>query len=148
MRRMLVVLLLFLAPVCLTGCAPFWQALTVASQGARYLSSALDVAAGGADAWFARHPARESEQEVKAALLRARATQAALDAALAAAASAERGTAAEQRAAALLAYGELRNLLDALGILEGRAPAGGAETGAPMPHPVYLPTVEQLSRHL
>jgi len=141
-------LLLALALLLLTGCAPFWSALTAASQGAQWLGSALDVAEGGADAYYARHPNQQAEQALGMAMRRARAAEAALNATLAAMASHQHGTAAGQRSEALKAYAAVRALLDAGGVLDARIPDGGSETTAPMPQPFTLPTAEELGRSL
>jgi hypothetical protein len=124
----------------LTGCAGLLPAL---SAGASWLGTVLDVAQGGAGAYFARHPNLETEQRVDAAELRARKALAALQAALAAG-----ETDGQVRAEALAAYEGLRVLLGEAGVLDARAPAGGAETEAPPPEPLLLPTVAEVKAHL
>jgi hypothetical protein len=48
----------------------------------------------------------------------------------------------------LRAYAALRELLDRLGILTATPPAGGAETDAPLPQPLELPTVDDVAARL
>ena len=135
MRR-LALLALCLA---LTGCPALWAALPRVAAGASMIGSLLDVAAAGADAYLARHPSQDTEQQVAVALRRAQAAVAALHAAALAATAAEDGDLAKARTEALDAYGALRALLDAAGILDATPPLGGAEGSAPLPEPVYLP---------
>ncbi|MCR4295857.1 MAG: hypothetical protein NUW21_10005, partial [Elusimicrobia bacterium] len=48
----------------------------------------------------------------------------------------------------LAAYSALRALLEATGVLSGRAPAGGAESDAPLPGPVLLPLPAEVGEWL
>ena len=135
MRRLLPLLL----ALALCGCPALWAALPRIAAGASMVGSLLDVAAAGADAYLARHPSQDTEQQVQAALRRAHAAVAALHAAALAATAANDGDLAKARTEALDAYGSLRALLDAAGILDATPPLGGAEGAAPLPEPVYLP---------
>ena len=56
-------LLLTLALVC-SGCAPLLSALQATSGASGWLSSLVDVAEGGSQAYFDRHPSQEREAEV------------------------------------------------------------------------------------
>ena len=135
MRALLLVLALSLC-----GCPGFLSALGKVAQGAQYLGTVVDVAAAGADAYFARHPNREASDTVDEALYTARTSLQALDAILAMGDAATREDLATAKAGAMRAYIALRQLLDQLGVLTGTGPAGGAETDAPLPGPVDLPT--------
>lgn len=126
----------------LAGCHGW---LPAAVAGFSWLGQVLDVAQAGSRAWLARHPSHEAEDQVDEAILRARSASAALGAALAAG---DRGDAAKARVEAVAAYRDLRALLDRLGILEGRPAIGGAETEAPRPGRLDLPTAEQLGAYL
>jgi len=136
-----IVAILVLALV-LVGCHGW---LPAAVAGLSWLGQVLDVAQAGSRAWLARHPSHEAEDRVDAAILRARSASAALGAALAAG---DEGDAVKARREAVAAYRDLRALLDELGILEGRPAIGGAETEAPRPGRLELPTAEQLGAHL
>lgn len=138
---MMRILVLVLA-LGLVGCQGW---LPAAVAGLSWLGQVLDVAQAGSRAWLARHPSHEAEDRVGAAILRARSASAALGAALAAG---DRGDAAKARREAVAAYRDLRALLDELGVLEGRPAVGGAETDAPRPGPLKLPTAEHLEAHL
>lgn len=129
----------------LTGCSGALAALRGVSEGAQWVGTLVDVAESGSDAYFRRHPSLEREARVDAAVRRARASLAALERLLAlgdAAAREEDVTAA--RSEALAAYGELRSLLAELGVLTATPPAGGAETSAPEPEPLALPSAAQV----
>jgi hypothetical protein len=136
MKKLLALLgLLFLA-----GCnGAALGVLSKVAQGASYLGSLLDVAHGGSDAFFDRHPNPESEGRVARAELRARKALAALEGAVAAGEAADAGDRERARSEAVASYGELRGLLDELGVLAARSPQGGAETEAPKPEPLDLP---------
>ena len=143
-RMSMLVLLLGLLP----GCAEALQALDMAARSASYLSSAISVADAGQEAYFARHPSLDNEPKVDKAIRDARMASAALDAALAAGDSFA-GDLAGTKKEALQTYKELRRLYVELGILEARAPDGGAESeGAPMPEPFPLPTAEDIGARL
>lgn len=131
-----------LAAVPLAGCAAglaTLQALTAAAQGSQWLGAAIDTAEAGSEAWLARHPSRSADEQIAAALRRARLARAALDAALAVASAADAGDVAAARSAALDAYSALYSLLDELGVLEGVGPAGGVDGEAPDPGTLTLP---------
>ena len=127
------------------GCAAL--PLARLAQGAQWIGAVLDVAQGGAGAYYARHPRLDDQARVDAAMLRARQALAALDAALAAGDAAATGDAAAARLAALAAYRELYALLAALGVLSGAAD-GGAESDAPLPAPLYLPPPAEVARSM
>lgn len=137
-----------LVVLTLAGCASVLPALIAASQGAQWLGTVLDVAEAGADAFLARHPHQATEEQIDHAVRKARAALSALDAALAVAEAVGDEDVARARHEAVVAYGELRKLLDELGVLSGRAPAGGAETDAPLPEPVELPSAELIEARL
>lgn len=132
----------------LCGCTGFLSTLAKVAQGAQYLGTVVDVAAAGADAYFARHPNREASDTVDQAVFAAEKALLALDALLAMGDAAGRDDLATARAEALRAYVALRQLEDQLGILSATGPAGGAETDAPLPGPVDLPTAEEMRRAL
>lgn len=130
-----IVLLLVLCAGC--------QLLPALAAGASWLGSLLDVAEAGATAFDRRHPSVERSEKIAQGVLVARKALAALDAAIAAGEDP-----ANARAEALQAYAELRAMLDAAGVLDARAPAGGAETEAPMPEPLPLPTPAEVEARL
>lgn len=122
------------------GCAAALQALMAAQQGAQYLSTAIAVAESGTETYFDRHPNQTSQAEVQAAIVDAKAAALALDAALKAAESVKDGDVIAATAAAREAYARLYKVLAALGVLDARAPEGGAENAtAPRPRPLRLP---------
>lgn len=137
MRLVLVALL----AVALVGC----QWLPAAAAGVAWLGQVLDLAQAGSRAYLERHPSQDAEARVDAAILRARRAAASLGAAVAAS---DQGRAAKARLEAVAAYSELVALLDGLGVLDGRSPVGGAETDAPRPERLDLPSPESLSAHL
>jgi len=139
-RTILILGLLLFLP----GCPALLSALATASQGAQWISSAIDVAEAGKEAYFARHPSVDNEPKVAKAIRGARAATAVLNAALAAGDAVADEDMAKAKAEALRTYGELRDLLLDLGVLEGRAPPGGAETEAPLPEPFTLPTADDI----
>lgn len=140
MRR----LALLVAVVALSsGCAGALKALQVANIAADYLTSVVELADTGQEAYFARHPNLDAQNRVGVAMLSTRRALAAYQAASAAVSAGDAGDTKAARAAALEAYGELRALLDELGVLSGTA-EGGAETEAPDPGPLVLPTVTEL----
>jgi hypothetical protein len=130
--------------VACSGCAGALAALQAVTQGSQWLGSVLAVADDGQRRYFERHPSLENQNRVAEALTGAKQALAALDAAAASVSEAEAGNVGAARKAALKAYQELRTLLDELGILEGRAPEGGAETDSPLPGALELPTVAEL----
>lgn len=142
-------LLVSLAPGC-ASLQPSDLARVVAklSRGASWLSAAVDVAEAGAGAFFARHPHPKRQDQVAAAVRQARLAIAALHATGAAASNADDGKLAEAKEHALAAYENLRKLLGALGVLDAKAPAGGAETSAPPPQPFTLPTAARIGQEM
>lgn len=127
--------LLFLCAGC--------QLLPALAAGASWLGSLVDVAEAGANAFDRRHPSVSRAEDIAKAVFVARKAIAALDAAIAA--GEDPSTA---RANALRAYAELRAILDATGVLDAIAPAGGAETEAAAPQPLELPTAEEVEARL
>lgn len=136
------------AMLFLSGCAELVSAMATVSQGAQWISSALDVAESGSDAYFARHPHPEREPKIDDAMRHARQSVSALNAILSAGDSAAAKDVDKAKGAALEAYGELRGLLLELGVLEARPPEGGAETEAPIPKPFTLPTSDDIAARL
>ena len=131
------------------GCSPaMLSAVTKAAQVTQWIGSLLDVADGGQRLYFNRHPNMEAEQRVAEALRVARAAVAAADRAVAAAESAEDGNMVHASEQELKAYGELRALLQELGVLDGIAAPGGAESDAPAPGKLDLPTVAEIAQHI
>lgn len=135
-----VVVALLFAPLGCAGTGSLLPVITAAAQGAQALGSLLGVAEAGSSAYLARHPSVETQAKVSGALGKARKALAKLDQAIAIGKEVER-----YRSAALEAYAELRELLASLGILDAKAPDGGAESVlAPMPKPFSLPLVEDV----
>lgn len=122
------------------------SAIDAIAKGASWLGSALDAGASGADRYFARHPNAEREQGLDelhhAALLAAEL----LKGLLAAGITDERLDHA--RAQAIRTYGAYRAKLEETGVLDARAPDGGAEAEAPEPLPFVLPTIEEMGARL
>lgn len=141
MRRTAIVAAFALA---LAGCHLLPSA-TAALRGLAMVSSAIDAAEAGASVYLQRHPSLEAERGLAKAILRARLAVSALSAALAAPKAENE---AQARLEAVRAYGDLVALLDSLGVLDGRAALGGAETDAPMPGRVPLPSVADVSAAL
>lgn len=141
MRRILLCAVLVLG---LGGCPGFLAALAHVTQGVQWLGAVLDAADAGQQAFFARHPNGESETLVRDLLRRAKLAEATLAGAAAAAKSAGDGDLETARTEALEAYAKLRAVLDELGVLDARSPPGGAETDAPKPEPVELPTADEV----
>lgn len=142
-----------LTVVACTSCTPRQMAaasdvIGSIARGSSWLASALDAGESGASRYFARHPNADREQDVSTALHRARLAQETLDGLLAAVSSVEDERLDHARAAALQAYGALRQLLDELGVLDAAAPDGGAEAEAPEPLPFALPTLEEMAARL
>lgn len=139
-----VVAMLQIAPA---GCAGLLAALAPIAQGAQALGSILDVAEAGSDAYLDRHPNREAELQVGAALRRSRLALAALNAAAAAAKSADDEDLGAARKNATEAYARLRELLYDLGIPQALPPLGGAESSdAPEPEPFVLPAAAEVEK--
>lgn len=123
----LLVLLLAFVPAC-------GGALGTAAKVAHVVGNALEIldgAASGAEAYFARHPSLDNEAAVVDAVELVRA---AID--------------SDEKTKAVETYGELRELLDGLGVLSATPPDGGAETDAPEPEPFELPTDEEFEAAL
>lgn len=127
-----------------SGCAPFMSALAKVSRGAQYIAALIDAADAGQNVYFAKHPSAEREASVRDRMKQARLAVVALESVLDAGEAASDGDIAKVRTSALNAFGDLRDLLDELGVLDARPPDGGAETDAPNPEPFELPTVADL----
>jgi hypothetical protein len=128
------------------GCAPAaWSAIGKVAQVSQMLGSLIDYADNGQRTYFDRHPNMEAEALVKEKLSVARSACAVADAALAVAHAVDDGDVVKAKAEALKAYGELRAVLEQLGIISATPPAGGAETGSPKPKPLKLPTVAEIA---
>lgn len=144
LRAILILGLLMFLP----GCPALLHALSAASQGSQWLSSAIDVADAGQAAYFARHPSQEREPQVHAAIRQARTAAAALDSAIATAESVKDKDVSAAKDSALAAYKSLRELLLEMGVLDATPPEGGAETEAPYPEPFELPLADDIGKHL
>jgi len=134
-------LALALALSCL-GCAGL--SLAQVARGAAWLGDVIGAAQAGADVYYRRHPNQENEQRLAVAIKRTRLAIAALSGAVAAK---DEDQAAKARLEALRAYGEVVYLLAELGVLSGES-LGGAETDAPMPGRLELPSVAQIAMAL
>lgn len=130
-----------LALSCL-GCAGL--SLAQVARGAAWLGDVIGAAQAGADAYYRRHPNQESEHQLALALKRTRLAIAELSGAVAAD---DALAMAKARTEALRAYGEVVYLLAELGVLSGEA-IGGAETDAPAPGRLALPSVAQIAMAL
>lgn len=137
MKRAAVLVALVLS---LGGCDALLPALAKVGHGASWIGALVDVAEGGARAYFDRHPNRDRQAAVDSSVRTARGALAALQAALAAGEAAEAGELEEAKEGAVEAYDALRATLDELGVLSATPPPGGAETDAPNPEPLDLPT--------
>ncbi len=131
--------------VALSGCAALPSILAGIGQGAQWLGSLVDVAEAGSDAYFARHPSQARAEQVDQRVRQAKMAVAALNQALAAAQAAESKDVQTAKQEAVTAYERLRELLDELGVLGAVAPPGGAETDAPAPEPLELPSAEDVA---
>lgn len=134
-------LALALALSCL-GCAGL--TLAQVARGAVWLGDVIGAAQAGADVYYRRHPNQENEQRLAVAIKRTRLAIAALSGAVAAK---DEDQAAKARLEALRAYGEVVYLLAELGVLSGES-LGGAETDAPAPGRLELPSVAQIAMAL
>lgn len=115
-----------------------------AAQTVQWIGSLVDLADAAQRAFFDRHPNMEAEAEARRYIDAARAAVAVADAAVAVGKSVSDGDVE----GALGAYDRMREALDKLGVLSATAPSGGAETDAPLPRPVDLPTIEQIRQTL
>ncbi len=141
----------FIGLIGLTGCAAIPAMLPVIgtlAEGATWLAGVLDDADAGQNAYFDRHPSFERERLVKQTLDRARAAVRTLSALAATGNAAKAGDLTRARLGALTAYDELYLLLEEFGILDGRAPDGGADGRAPDPAPLILPTHDEVASRL
>ncbi len=132
----------------LLACSGLLPALARVAQGAQMVGSVLDVAEAGSTAFFNRHPSMDDEQRVTVAIRATRSALAALDGAIAAADALDDGDVVKARAELLETYKELRKLLAEIGVLDARAPIGGAEGLAPQPEPVEMPTSAEVAARL
>jgi hypothetical protein len=122
-----------------TGC-PLLGQMAQLAHGAAWIGDILDAANAGASIYFARNPSLDGERQAAAALYRARTSLSSLSGAIAA--HDDEG-ALKAKYEALVAYADLVQVLDALGVLSARA-GGGAETDAPLPAPVELPSIHEI----
>ena len=143
--HLIIVLLLV---ICTSGCAALPAIIQGVGLGAQYLSSLVDVAETGSDAYLARHPNEEREQLIDARIRQARLAVAALNAALTATNTADNQGVDAAKQDALGAYEALRELLDSMGVLGAVPPPGGAETTAPEPKAFQLPTADEVGLRL
>lgn len=141
---------LLILALLLPGCTPgqVASALDVISRGAQWLGTVLDVARGGADAYFNRHPNPLLEEDIAAAERRTRLALATLEGLIAAGAAANQNDLSRARDELLKAYESQRRMLDEAGVLDARSPAGGADAMAPEPEPVILPSVNTVAAGL
>ena len=137
--------ILLVGLLVLPGCAGVMRALQTAEQAAQWLGSVVDVAEAGSQAYFARHPNQQRQDDVAFAIDRTRKSLLALNAALATAEAVDDGDVQTARLAALEAYAALYDMLDNYGLRTARPPAGGAETDAPPPEPIDIPAPEHLT---
>lgn len=98
------------------------------------VASLIDVAESGADLYYARHPNAEADRVLSALLFEARQATAAYNA----------NPNPTTKEAMLMAYERVRGFLDSAGVLDARAPDGGAESEAPKPEPFTLPSRESI----
>lgn len=137
-----------LAPISLvlaiTGCAGALAALQAATQGAQLIGSAVAAADEGQKAFFQRHPSLEGQTEIGKALRDAKVAVLALNRAASAAEGVEGKDYAKALADAQAAYRALHSLLKSWGILDGRAPAGGADGDGPPAEPLDLPPPDEI----
>jgi hypothetical protein len=150
MRKAIIIASICCAPV-LSGCAAATQlleGLVQSTQGSQWLGSALDLAASGAKAYFARHPNMERQQEVADALHKARLLKQVYDATLATTKALDSGDIEKAKMAAIDGFEALRILMKDFGVLDALAPPGGAEGNAPDPKPFTLPTAAELTERM
>ncbi len=115
----------------LTGCALLSQLA-----GSRLLSTALDLASAGSQAYFDKHPSLERQQAIRALYLAVRRAHAAH----------AKEPSPETQAAVDDAYLAYYELLGEYGILSAQGPIGGAEGDGPPPEPLReLVTPEELA---
>lgn len=114
------------------------------ARGAAWVGDVIGAAEAGANVFFRRNPNEQAERELAIAIRRARLAVAALSGAVAAGSEAD---AREARKEALAAYSDLVDQLEQIGVLRGQA-VGGAETDAPEPGSLTLPTADAVSRAL
>lgn len=137
------VVALALALTC-AGCAGGAQFALQLARGAAYLSDAISVADAGSRVYFSRHPSQVAEPQIAAALKRARESAAVLSGALA---QPNQGDPVKARQEAARAYAELAALLVEAGVVAGAA-IGGAETSAPLPGALGLPSSSDVAAAL
>lgn len=130
------------ALACLVcGCLPVAKVV----QAASWLGSVLDAAEAGARVYHQRHPSMNAEFALAKALQRARMAVMALQAADMAK---DEEAVAKAKREAVSSYAELRRLVEDSGVVDAAPAAGGAETDAPAPEPLELPSVEAVRRAL
>lgn len=127
----------------LEGCLPpAWGSQL--GRAAAWVGDAIALADAGSRVFFDRHPSADGPGRVARAVLRAQAGLAALSGAVA---RGDEASALAARSEAVAAYAALVAELAELGVLEGRA-VGGAETSAPMPGPLALPSSREVAAAL
>lgn len=143
-------LILIALALALSGCTPgsVASAISAISHGAQWLGTVLDVAEGGSGAFFARHPNREVQEKIAAANRLTRSQLAVVEGLIAAGKAADDGELAAARELLIKAYEAERRLLEEAGVLDARAPAGGADAEAPEPQPFSLPTAAEVGARL
>jgi len=124
------------------------QTAVTSAQGSQWLGSVLGQAEKGSEAYFDRHPNLDRQRDVEAALRAVWGYLAMHDRALAMADAIDSGDAGAIRAELLQSWGVLRAMLDSMGILDARPPAGGAEGSGPMPVPLSLPSLTEVDARL
>jgi len=129
------------ALLLVASCLPLARVAASAS----WLGSVIDAAESAAAVYLARHPSAEVEQSLAVAVKRARLGVLALKSA---ALAGSENDAAKARAEALEAYRALRELLVEAHVLDAAPAIGGAETSAPMPEPVELPSGDEVAARL
>lgn len=120
------------------------QGLQKAQQFAQTMASVVEVSENAADTYFARHPHETRREEIEAALASAKTAVQVLDELLAAGADLKSESYTHVLNHAVAVYDQLHRLLDKYGVKDATPPEGGAETAAPLPHPVDLPTPDEM----
>ena len=118
--------------VFLAGCGS--GLLSTAAKTAHVVGDALSIIDGvadGAQKYFDRHPSMEREEAIDAAVELVR-----------------EATKAENREKAVELYDDLRGLLDEYGVIDATPPEGGAETDAPKPEPLDVPSTDEFEATL
>jgi len=135
-------LALALALTCAGCLVPAWASQL--GRAASWVGDAIALADSGSRVYFDRHPSLDGPPRVARAVRRAQAGLAALSGAVA---RNDEAGALKARPEALAAYATLLAELAELGILSGLA-VGGAETAAPLPGPLTLPSSSEVAAAL